>query len=372
MSGTAVIETGRRRVGEQGLLFDYTVKVLLLAGLLELILYRLVSRLGMHLSKVAEKYESVRITFEVLSSTGFMLLNVVSLLVFLALFLLLFNKARGEGVWRYDWFIVPATSLLTLVTLVFLIYPPVMLGAVVYNIIFFLLLVALVGEYIRTHRSWAQRVMILCFGLGMTGWLYYQTISTTYGLLSLPAVPPLAYEANRLGEAMMVLASILVFFAYGGTGFWSKNRQQRRRVTQFWMVGGTVFVGLLFVDYFATLYDEALAGDLRKAGQGIGWIFQMGMGYTFYLPFALYLTGLLCWTYTVLRLVTMGRMAGYGLGLIFIAGYALQLSHLTLMVVLGMILLNLDRRRVATPVNDGAVEPYLPTRAAPVLSEQTS
>ncbi|MFQ5991331.1 MAG: hypothetical protein ACE5NA_02730, partial [Nitrospiraceae bacterium] len=154
--------------------------------------------------------------------------------------------------------------------------------------------------------------------------------------------------------------------------FWSKNRQQRRRVIQFWIVGGTLFVGLLFVDYFATLYDETLAGDLRKAGQGIGWIFQMGMGYTFYLPFALYLTGLLCWTYTVLKLVTMGRMAGYGLGLIFIAGYALQLSHLTLMVVLGMILLNLDRRRVVTTVGEGAVEPYLQTRAAPVLSEQTS
>ena len=32
---------------------------------------------------------------------------------------------------------------------------------------------------------------------------------------------------------------------------------------------------------------------LRKAGEGIGWIFQMGMGYTFYLPFAFYMAGLL-------------------------------------------------------------------------------
>ena len=60
-----------------------------------------------------------------------------------------------------------------------------------------------------------------------------------------------------------------------------------------------------------------------EGGRGISWIFQMGMGYTFYLPFAFYVAGLLCWSYTVIRLVTMGRVAGYGLALMFIAGYAL-------------------------------------------------
>ena len=59
------------------------------------------------------------------------------------------------------------------------------------------------------------------------------------------------------------------------------------------------------------------------------------MGYTFYLPFALYMAGLLCWSYTVIRLLTMGRLAGYGLGLMFIAGYALLYSNLTLMVCWG-------------------------------------
>ena len=69
----------------------------------------------------------------------------------------------------------------------------------------------------------------------------------------------------------------------------------------------------------------------------------MGMGYTFYLPFAFYVAGLLCWSYTVIRLVTMGRLAGYGLALMFIAGYALLFSSLTLMVILGVMLLTLDR-----------------------------
>jgi hypothetical protein len=96
----------------------------------------------------------------------------------------------------------------------------------------------------------------------------------------------------------------------------------------------------------------AVATAVRKAGEGIGWIFQMGMGYTFYLPFACYVAGLLLWSYTVSKLVLQGRPAGYGLALIFIAGYALQLSHLTLLVVLGLMLLTLDRRPAPSLVGD--------------------
>ena len=110
------------------------------------------------------------------------------------------------------------------------------------------------------------------------------------------------------------------------------------------MSGAVVFLSLLFLDYFLSLYKPETAEGVRKAGEGIGWIFQMGMGYTFYLPFAFYVTGLIFWSYTVVKLVIIGRLAGFGLGLMFIAGYALQLSHLTLMVVLGMMLLNLDKR----------------------------
>ena len=43
----------------------------------------------------------------------------------------------------------------------------------------------------------------------------------------------------------------------------------------------------------------------------------------------------------------MGRLAGYGVGLMFIAGYALMFSNLTLMVVLGVMLLALDRTKAA-------------------------
>ena len=148
------------------MLFEYTVKLLLVAGFLELVLYRLISRLGMHLSKVAEKHESVRLTFKGLSSIGFTLLNFVSLLLFLAFFLLLFNKLRAVGVGRYDGLLIPSVSLLLVLTVAFLVFPPAMLGSVVYNVVTLAVLVILVFEYLRTHPSRVQRAMVSCYFLG--------------------------------------------------------------------------------------------------------------------------------------------------------------------------------------------------------------
>ena len=370
MAEPEVLEKAAGKVDEQGMLFEYTIKLLLLAGLFELILYRLVSRLGMHLGKIAEKHESVRLTFEALSSIGFALLNTVALLLFLALLILLFRKLASVGSDKFAPLILPSASLLVLLTVVFLLFEPGMLGVVVYNGIAFVVILILVIQYLAVHSTVAQRAFMLCFFMGISGWLYYQIVSTTYGLLGVFAAPPWVHEVNRAGEALMVLASILAFWAYGGGGFFTRNKRHRRRVLTFVAVGGSTFLGLLFVDYFLSLYDKALAESVRKAGEGIGWIFQMGMGYTFYLPFALYVTGLLCWCYTVLKLVTMGRMAGYGLGLMFIAGYALQLSHLTLMVVLGLMLLNLDRRRGESLVGERKGERPVLGPLVPMLGEK--
>jgi hypothetical protein len=213
--------------------------------------------------------------------------------------------------------------------------------------------------------------MVGTFFLGITGWLYYQTMSTSYGLLNILDVPPLVHEVNRLGEALMVLSSILVFWAYGSTSFVTKNKSQRKWGLTLLISGGGVFLLLLFMDYFLSLWSPATALEVRKAGEGIGWIFQMGMGYTFYLPFAFYVAGFTCWAYTVIKLVLIGRLAGYGLGLMFMAGYALQLSHLTLMVVLGLMLLNIDKRgslgRLRKKIHDEPL--YQPIR--PVYGEQT-
>jgi hypothetical protein len=63
----------------------------------------------------------------------------------------------------------------------------------------------------------------------------------------------------------------------------------------------------------------------------------------------------------------MGRLAGYGIGLMFTAGYALQLSHLTLMVVLGLILLGLDRLKLATADPQAATQESLVPSSTPLV-----
>ncbi len=345
MSASAIgVERSTGRVEDQGLLFEYTIKLVLFVGFFELVLYRLVSRLGMHISKIAAQHEWVGSLFKLLTSVGFALLNVVAIFVFLALVVLLVNRIRTKGIMGFNLVTVPSVALLLILTGAFLMVQPAMLGSIAYNVVTIIALTSLMLEYLSQQPEWSKRIMGVVYYFGISGWLYYQIFSTTYGWMGVLAAPPLVYEANRLGEALMVLASILVFWAYGrGVSFRTRNKQQRRRALWFGAVSGVVFFGLLFMDYFLGLYNPALAHSIRKAGEGISWIFQMGMGYTFYLPFAFYVAGLLCWSYTVIRLVTMGRVAGYGLALMFIAGYALLFSSLTLMVVLGVMLLTLDR-----------------------------
>ena len=361
------------RLEDQGLLFEYTIKLVLLAGFLELVLYRLISRLGMHLTKVAEKHEWVRMTFKTLSSIGFALLNVVSMFLFLALVIMLFNKIAARDFSGVSKVSIPAIALLLLVTIGFLIVPPAMLGSIAYNVLSFMALALLVFEYLAQQREWSHRILGVTYFLGISGWLYYQILSTSYGFMGILAPPPFVHEFNRAGEAFMVLASILVFRVYGrGVSVRTTNKRQRRRALWFWSVAGGLFTALLFMDYVLGLYDPALAQSVRKGGQGISWIFQMGMGYTFYLPFAFYVAGLLCWSYTVIKLVTMGRLAGYGLGLMFMAGYALQLSHLTLMVILGLMLLNADRRRASSVATDeSSTSSLMGAPHQPLASEHT-
>ncbi|HVG01956.1 MAG TPA: hypothetical protein VM842_03655, partial [Nitrospira sp.] len=125
----ATIERPTGRVEDQGLLFEYTIKLVLFVGFFELVLYRLVSRLGMHISKIAAQHEWVGTTFQLLTSVGFALLNVVAIFVFLALVVLLLNRMRARGVRGINVVTIPAVGLLLVLTAAFLIVPPGMLGS---------------------------------------------------------------------------------------------------------------------------------------------------------------------------------------------------------------------------------------------------
>ncbi len=371
MAESAMAQRVRVRPEAGSLLLEYVLKALLVSGLCELILYRLVSRLGMHLSKVAQEYVAVEYFLRGASAIGFALMNFSAILVFLVLFAIIFYKMNGLLTRSWDHAVVVLGSLLLALTVVFLLFPPGMPGSVAYNVLTVVLVWTLVAQYCRANPAPTARAMASCYGAGVSSWLYYQISTTTYGWLGVATSPPLVHEISRLGEALMVIATALVFAVYSGFTFRSKNKQQRRRAFQFVATWTVLFLGLLLMDGVIEIFSPAAALHVRQASQGIGWIFQMGMGYTFYLPFALYVAGLLFWSYAVIKQVSMGRRAGYGLALMFIAGYALQLSHLTLFVVVGLLLI----------VNDGRIDvresmsqlfpvelPAPPTAEAPGIS----
>ena len=350
MKAATISERLTGRVSDFGPLFEYTAKLALVASFLELVLYRLASRLGMHLSKMAADHPWITPTFTGLTEVGAWLLNIVAVLLFLAMTLLIVHRWGAPGTSRLFKLGLAGTALLLGLTILFLVVQPGMAGAIAYNTVTLLVLTCFASEYFVTHREPSQRVLIGTYYLGVSGWLYYQIMSTTYSLAGTLAEPPLVYESHRIGEALMVLASILVFVVYGKSKSLSlrtTNHRQRTRAIWFWMTTGLTFALLLVADYLLELYSPAASSAFRQASQGIGWIFQFGMGYTFYLPFALYVGGFLFWSYTVVKLLMMGRLAGYGVGLMFIAGYALMFSNLTLMVVLGVMLLALDRTKAA-------------------------
>jgi hypothetical protein len=363
MNAVTMSERWSGRISDFGPLFEYTVKLVLLASFFELVLYRLLSRLGMHLSKMAATHPWITPTFTTLTEVGAWLLNIVAVLLFLSLTVTIVTRWGRRETGRLLKLGMAGTVLLMVLTLLFLVVQPGMPGSILYNGVTFLVLTLFVMDYLTTHREPAQRLLAATFYLGVSGWLYYQIISTIYSWAGTLAAPPLVYESHRMGEALMVLASFMVFIAYGKSKSLSlrtKNRTQRNRALWFWSTTGLIFSSLIIVDYLLEIVNPAFASAFRQASQGIGWIFQFGMGYTFYLPFALYVGGLLCWSYTVVKLLMTGRLAGYGIGLMFVAGYALLFSNLTLMVVLGIMLIALDRGRPAAAES-------APSPAGPVI-----
>jgi hypothetical protein len=241
MKAAAVSERVTGKVSDFGPLFEYAVKLVLLTAFLELVLYRLASRLGMHLSKMAADHPWITPTFTALTEVGTWLLNIVAVLLFLVLTLTMINRWGGPETGRLGKLGSVGTALLLLLTVVFLVVQPGMLGAIVYNGLTLLVLTAFVSEYVVTHREPAQRMMAATYYLGVSGWLYYQIVSTIYSLMGTIAAPPLVYESHRAGEALMVLASFFVFVAYGKSKSLSlrtKNRRQRNRAIWFWSTTG--------------------------------------------------------------------------------------------------------------------------------------
>ena len=253
----------------------------------ELVLYRLVSRLGMHLSKIAAQHEWVGTTFQLLTSIGFALLNVVAIFLFLALVVLAVESPARQWDFRACMPLrFPASAALDADGRV----PDCAAGH------------AWVHCIQRHHFRPAHRLMIEYLSSIRSGpsgsWdaTYYlrhfrvAVLSDSFHHLWMDGRRwphrPLVYEANRPGEALMVLASILVFWAYGrGVSFRTRNRaaatardlvRGRLRVR----VSGLVVYGL----FPGPLQSDAWPIPSGKPAKGSDGSFRWAWGIPFICP----------------------------------------------------------------------------------------
>ena len=147
----------------------------------------------------------------------------------------------------------------------------------------------------------------------------------------------------------MVLASILVFLGVRRDCHCGHESAAAASGYLFHDTAAAIFVSMLFLDYFLGSIQPALAVIYSQSGGGHRLDLPDGMGYTFYLPFALYVAGLLCWCYTVIKLLTHGTTGGLRTRTHVYGRLCASCPDLTLMVVLGVMLLTMDRRRRSWP-----------------------
>ena len=303
------------------MLFRYTIKLLLVSSLLELIFNRIVSRLGMHMPKEALKNMLVVEAMKGLSLFGFFTLNISMILTLLALFLIIRDGYRPSGLRPYipapDKFIQWSVILLILLSIfsIFLGSSPGL------SIIYTLLFIVAIGIItylilINTNRS-DERRMITSLWIASFCYNYYKVseiISQTYGITVLS---PLAGGLFRVGELMMALAIFFMFVAYS----WPLS------IARAWI--SAAIATIILFGYLGIYYiDPSILPIL-----GI-W----SLGYTSYLPMIVYALILWMLSFTLLKGLWEDMVAAYALAYIYISGYAMQLSYQYLLAFFGFLL----------------------------------
>ncbi|MFQ5859128.1 MAG: hypothetical protein ACE5LU_26310 [Anaerolineae bacterium] len=170
---------------------------------------------------------------------------------------------------------------------------------------------------------------------------YFKAIHAFYEIFGLRTTPPAAQTAFHLGELLAVLAPLAVTMTLLHqsriTHHASRVTFHASRIThhasRFTRRGSLLAICSLAAGGLFTL---AYLLNPRLTAIIATW----SLGFSLYLPFPAYTLALACAIYSVGRLIRQHQAMGYGLALIFIAGYTTQLSSQVLLSLLGFALLS--------------------------------
>jgi hypothetical protein len=311
----AVKRTARPALTTDGL--REITAVLLAAALAEMLLLRLVTRVGVHMPKD----EAVTNAFRAASFLGSLAFNFASLLVtvlvVLVLASLVLRMESGIGRVAFAGLSLAMLSGLGLSLATGAPAADALFGVAVALLVGFIGL-ALAGE---RHSRPGVRLALALMVAAYLCYQYYLLSHLFYRILDYGAVPPLNITALRLGEVLAVAAAAAAFRAWG---------------LPRWRWLGTA--GLAAVA--AALIVLMLAG--LSPGSTMAILALWTTGLSLYLPFPIYLLALALYLLTFVACWRSGDAfwTAAGLLLVLLAGYMAEATYHHLLLLLGVAFLS--------------------------------
>jgi hypothetical protein len=317
----------------------YVLWLLLVSGLSELILFRTLSRVGVHIPKTGWVLEA----FNALVGVGSYAFNVASITVVVALLLLSYAAIRGRF-GRHWLTAVTGLALLAFTSAsVFLAFTGEDSATrLAYGLASVAIMLAVAGQALTDgDLPFSRRLIIGLIVLAYVLAQYRVLAVQAYDTLGRASGVPGGITLLQIAEALVVLNAGAVFLA------WSGIRRRDWPGGTHWLIAGAVV--LLFLGSLYGRPDSSTAAILSL------W----SLGLTLYLPIPMYALALGLYSVALSSRVAAALKNdrvlpdAIALGLLPVAGLTLDLSYQHLVAVLALALLafghNGDERPVAVP-----------------------
>lgn len=293
--------------GAEKRLFDYILRLLLFSSIMELLLNRIFSRVGVFVPR-DELFISI---YTFLSQLGILALNFSSILLFFVLFKIAGEKLRLGGRWNLALATLIFFALLLSVAFIF-VAPNAVLSIFYSSALLLALLLISHNFFLSVDNKIKKYALAAILAVYFCSY-YYKLSNFAFQILGSAEAAPFAVEIFALGELLALAASVLVFLAYRGG-----NKK-----------------ALALASILSTIFFAANLIESKMVAIIIIW----SLGYTLLLPYPIYAAAFFLFSYAAFKLVFEKRREGYAFALIFIAGYQIPLSYNQLLLLLGFALL---------------------------------
>ncbi|MFQ5683693.1 MAG: hypothetical protein ACE5HC_10535 [Candidatus Binatia bacterium] len=315
--------------------WKFLLRALFIAAFLELLANRVFSRLAMHIPKASLDQALSSLLFASLSSLGVIAYYVSYALACGLLVSLVYQKLKARetlaGVFSFLVFFILISDFLSQLV------RPSMAFASFYDLASITTLWMFACSGFAKSGPKGHKLPLFCLAVSYTCYYYFKTSQAAAGILGMTEVPPWVIQAFAVGELLAVINSLFLFLAYSSAsaqgevirpgGLTNLGRSLVRKKRR-WILPTVLAMSFLL----ARLLDPYM----------LSLVATWSLGWTLYLPAPLYAIAIWLFSYTVLENIRIRPYVGYGLGLIFIAGYGISLSYQVLDAILGISCLSWD------------------------------